>query len=51
MAAIDPVQVLREKMKQIDRLLEEFVKLTEDMKHERVALMVAIAALEREAGK
>ena len=49
MSAIDPVEVLRAKVKEIDDMLEWYAKCSETLKRERTALMVALAALEREA--
>jgi hypothetical protein len=46
MSVMDPVQVLRDKVKEIDGLLEHYAKHDETLKRERTALMVAIAALE-----
>lgn len=49
MTAIDPAQVLREKVNFIDRVLEQREQHTEELKREKTALMVAIVALERES--
>jgi hypothetical protein len=52
MSAMDPLEVLREKVKAIDGILETYAENCERLKRERTALMVAIAALEqREASK
>jgi hypothetical protein len=52
MSAFDPVDVLRDKMKEIDGMMGYYAEHIERLKRERIALMVAIAALEqREASK